>query len=62
MPDEDDTYNKLRKTPGETLQNILLSMPRDEWFVTAVDEGKRNALLARHGWTYDDWIKWIVNH
>ena len=29
MPDEDDTYNKLRKTPGETLQNILLSMPRE---------------------------------
>jgi hypothetical protein len=62
MSDEDDTYDKLRRTPAPILVNILFAMPRDGWYYLARDEKKREEFLNGHGWTYQEWITWIVNN
>lgn len=61
MSDEDDTFNKLRIMPGETLVNIIMSLPGDTWYRIAQDEDAREAYLNQYGWTYSDWLKWVVN-
>jgi hypothetical protein len=58
---EDDTFNKLKKSDWATVHNLFCNLPHHNFLHLSNAEilDEVNNLLIRHGWTFTEFkIKW----
>lgn len=63
MYHEDDTFNRLRRTPIHEVTDLVIHLNKicadDQWREW---NEKRIKLLNSHGWTLDEWIEGLTNY